>query len=152
MFLKSGLFASNRLRHLWKCKSLAPSLTQWIRISRNGPRNRHPGDSDAQKRLKWSALAGVAQWIECQPKNQRVTGLIPSLGHMLGLWARSPVGGAHERQPHIDVSFPLSKKKNVYNDQWEFALSDIHSFSSQTFIEHVLHIMLDSRLWEYSSK
>ena len=28
-------------------------------------------------------------------------------GHMPGFWARSPVGG-HERQPHINVSLPLS--------------------------------------------
>ena len=32
-----------------------------------------------------TALAGVAQWIECQPANQRVAGSIPSLGHMPGL-------------------------------------------------------------------
>ena len=38
-------------------------------------------------------LAGVAQWIECRPANQRVASSIPSLGHMPGLWARSPVGG-----------------------------------------------------------
>ena len=31
-----------------------------------------------------SALAGVAQWIEHGPKNQRVTGLIPSQGTCLG--------------------------------------------------------------------
>ena len=42
----------------------------------------------------YRALAGVAQWIECRPANQRVTGSIPSLGYMPGLWARSPVGGA----------------------------------------------------------
>ena len=40
------------------------------------------------------AVAGVAQWIECGPVNQRVGVLIPSLGHMPGLPARSPVGGA----------------------------------------------------------
>ena len=39
------------------------------------------------------ALAGVAQWIEWQPTNQRVTGLISSQGTCLGLWARFPVGG-----------------------------------------------------------
>ena len=39
------------------------------------------------------SLAGVAQYIECWPANQRVTGLIPSLGHMPGLWAMSPVRG-----------------------------------------------------------
>ena len=37
-----------------------------------------------------NALAGVAQWIECWPVNQRVTGSIPSHGM---LWARSPIGG-----------------------------------------------------------
>ena len=30
------------------------------------------------------ALAGVAQWIERQPTNQRVTGLIPSQGTCVG--------------------------------------------------------------------
>ena len=30
------------------------------------------------------ALAGVAQWIECQPVNQRFTGSIPSQGTCLG--------------------------------------------------------------------
>ena len=46
------------------------------------------------------ALAGVAQWIECWPVNQRVAGLIPSLGKMPGLWARSPVGGTQEAATH----------------------------------------------------
>ena len=44
--------------------------------------------------------------VECWSVNQRVTGLIPSLRHMPGLRARSSVGGS-EKQPHIDVSFPL---------------------------------------------
>ena len=35
------------------------------------------------------ALAGVAQWIECQPVNQRVAGLIPSQGTCLG-WGPGP--------------------------------------------------------------
>ncbi|KAF6078288.1 hypothetical protein HJG60_009149 [Phyllostomus discolor] len=30
------------------------------------------------------ALAGVAQWVECRPVNQRVTSLIPSQGTCLG--------------------------------------------------------------------
>ena len=54
--------------------------------------------------------------VECQPVNQRVTGLIPSLVHMAGLQAGSPVGEC-KRQPHTDVSlllflppFPFSKK------------------------------------------
>ena len=32
------------------------------------------------------ALAGVAQWIESWPVNQRVTGSIPSQGTCLGCW------------------------------------------------------------------
>ena len=31
-----------------------------------------------------SALAAVAQWIECRPTNQRVTSLIPTQGTCLG--------------------------------------------------------------------
>ena len=46
------------------------------------------------------ALAGVAQWIEYQPVNQRVAGSIPSLGNMPGLWARSGVGGTREATTH----------------------------------------------------
>ena len=55
------------------------------------------------------ALAGVAQWTQCQLANQRVTSSIPSQGHMPGLPTRSPArGGGHRRQPHTDVSLPLS--------------------------------------------
>ena len=49
-------------------------------------------------------LAGMAEWIECRPANQRVTSSIPSLGHMPGLRVRSLVGGAGEA---TDVSLPL---------------------------------------------
>ena len=31
-------------------------------------------------RMEGHALAGVSQWIECPPTNQRVTGWIPSRG------------------------------------------------------------------------
>ena len=34
--------------------------------------------------LKHLALAGVAQWIECRPLNQRVSGLIPGQGTCMG--------------------------------------------------------------------
>ena len=51
------------------------------------------------------ALAGVAQWTECWPANQTVTGLIPSQVTCLG-FGPSPQLGAHERQP-TDVSLPL---------------------------------------------
>ena len=51
-------------------------------------------------------LAGVAQWIECQLLNQRVTGLIPSQGTCLGC-RLGPQLEACEGQPHINVSLPL---------------------------------------------
>ena len=53
------------------------------------------------------ALDGVAEWIECQPANQMVAGLIPSQGTCLPC-RPSPQWGARHRQPHIDVSLPLS--------------------------------------------
>ena len=53
-----------------------------------------------------SALAGVAQWIECQPAKQGVTGLIPSQGTCLGCGPGSWLG-PHKRQLHTDVSLPL---------------------------------------------
>ena len=53
-----------------------------------------------------SALASVAQWIEHQPVNQEMAGLIPSQGTCvvcrLGLWVE-----LCERQP-IDVCFSLT--------------------------------------------
>ena len=35
-------------------------------------------------KIKPEALAGVVQWMECWPVNQKVTGLIPSQGTCLG--------------------------------------------------------------------
>ena len=46
------------------------------------------------------ALVGVAQWTECWPANQRVTGSIPSQGPCLGC-GPAPQWGAHEMQPHV---------------------------------------------------
>ena len=45
------------------------------------------------------ALTGVNQWIEHQPVNPKVAGLIPSQGTCLGFGPGSPVEG-------IDVSLP----------------------------------------------
>ena len=42
-------------------------------------------------------LAGVAQWIECQPANQRVTSSIPSQGTCLG---QVPSWGMQKATPH----------------------------------------------------
>ena len=50
------------------------------------------------KNKKNYALAGVAQWIECQPVNQRVTD--SQSEHMPGLRARFPEGGAVEATTH----------------------------------------------------
>ena len=52
------------------------------------------------------ALGSVAQWTECQPVNQRVTVSTPSQGTCLDC-GPGRQWGAHERQPHIDVSLPL---------------------------------------------
>ena len=48
----------------------------------------------------FSALAGVTQWIEHQPVNQRVASLIPSQGTCLGCRPASPVGGMQEATTH----------------------------------------------------
>ena len=53
------------------------------------------------------ALAGVVQWIECQTENQRVASSIPSLGTCLGCRPGFQYG-VLKKQPHIDVSLPLS--------------------------------------------
>ena len=57
-------------------------------------------------KIKHQGPAGVAQWIEHQPANQSVAGLIPSQGTCL-VCRPSPQSGACKRQPHIDVSLPL---------------------------------------------
>ena len=56
--------------------------------------------------VKGLSLAGVVQWIERGPSNQRVTSLIPSQGTFL-VCRPGPQRGVCERQPHIDVSLPL---------------------------------------------
>ena len=47
-------------------------------------------------KMRYGALAGVAQWIERQPANQKVTGSIPSQGTCLGCRPGPPVGGMQE--------------------------------------------------------
>ena len=58
------------------------------------------------------ALAGVAQWIECQSLNQKAHWVDSQAGHMPGLWAWCPVGGVVRSNlsmylSHIDISLPL---------------------------------------------
>ena len=48
---------------------------------------------------------GVAQWVECWPVNQRVSGSIPSQGTCLGCGLR---GNPLMFLSHIDVSLPFS--------------------------------------------
>ena len=63
----------------------------------------HPSVSICTSAKCASALAGVAQWIECWPANQRVTGSILSQETCLGC-RPGPQCGVCERQPHVDVS------------------------------------------------
>ena len=58
------------------------------------------------KRYKLPVLAGVTQWIECQPEKQRDAGWISSQGTCLGC-GLGPQLGMCERQPHTDDSLPL---------------------------------------------
>ena len=52
-----------------------------------------------------SALAGVAQWIERGPVNQRVVGWFPLRPHA---WVAGQTRSERRsRQPHVDVSLPL---------------------------------------------
>ena len=86
-----------------------------------------PGGRDEHTHNTWArgnhfhkkshgALAGVAQWTECQPVNQRVAGSIPSQGTCLGCGPGSLVGGAREATTHWcfspSLSLPLSLKIN----------------------------------------
>ena len=66
-------------------------------------------------KIPTQALAGEAQWFECQPANVKVAGLIPSQGTCLGYDQVSSWVGC-ERQPmFLSLSFslpsPLSKSK-----------------------------------------
>ena len=53
-------------------------------------------------------LAGVGQWFEHRPVNQRVAGHIPSQGTCLGCGPGTQ-RGAYERQPHIELEQPTFK-------------------------------------------
>ena len=90
------------------------SLSFWLVQPRSPASHWKQGVELASFKSKDFSLAGVAQWIECRPANQRITCSIPSLGHMPGLWARSLVGGARETTTHwcfspFLPSFPFLK-------------------------------------------
>ena len=64
------------------------------------------GCSFVSFKISFVALAGIAQWIERRPANQKVSGSIPSQGTCLGC-RPGPWWGARKKQPHTDVSLPL---------------------------------------------
>ena len=59
------------------------------------------------------ALAGVAQWLECQPENQGVPGLIPSQGTCQGCRPGPTLGGMHiDTVASLSFSLLSSLSKN----------------------------------------
>ena len=78
-----------------------------------------------KKLFIFSALAGVAQWIECRPVNQKGTGSIPSQGTCLAC-RPGPWLGVYKRQlmdvslshrcfsPSLSPFLPFSLKVNKY--------------------------------------
>ena len=80
--------------------------------------------------VRKTALAGVAQWIECWPVNQRVVGLISRRDTCLGCRPGLHLGVC-ERQPHIDVSpylspsLPLTKSNNNLKNKYTGALASV---------------------------
>ena len=60
------------------------------------------------KSIWLTALAGVAQWIECRPVNQRVAGLIPSQGLCLGCQPGQVPSAGRVRSNHILMFLSLS--------------------------------------------
>ena len=74
-----------------------------------------------QMKMDFDALASVALWIDRPTVNQRITGSIPSSGHMPRLQTRSPVRGTWEAtaywcfSPFLSPSLPFSLNTNKYN-------------------------------------
>ena len=63
------------------------------------------------RRFDKIALAGVAQWIEHWPANQKVASSIPGQGTCLGCWPGYWLGGVRGNRlmslSHVSVSLPL---------------------------------------------
>ena len=91
------------------CFDFCHSASKYILMSSNFKTNK-------QK----PTLAGVARWIERQPANQRVTGLIPSHGPCLGCGPGLPPSRGRMRGNHIlmflslSFSIPSRLPKNKY--------------------------------------
>ena len=83
------------------------------------------------------ALAGVAQWIECQSANQRVASSIPSQGTCMGgrpgPYRRCRRGNYTLLFFPLSLSFPLSLKINKI-----FKKRKIHGFQSHSFVHSII--------------
>ena len=78
------------------------------------------GFSPKEKEINGEKLvpAGVAQWIECWPENQKVAGLIPTQGPSLGCWPGLQLGSCEtqlisfsQTSMFLSLPSPLSKIK-----------------------------------------
>ena len=71
------------------------------------------------------ALAGVAQWIERRPANQRVAGSIPSQGTCLGCGPAPQWGYVRDNHTLMFLSL-LKKKKKIqeYTEKEKSWISD----------------------------
>ena len=98
-----------------------------------------------QLKLMHLTLAGVAQWIECRPVNQRVIGLIPSQVTCLDCRPGSPVRGMGGNHTLIflslSFSLPFSLSKNKFKKSFLKAHTSLvraHELS-RTFQEQQPH-------------
>ena len=101
----SGLKSPNHKTYIWRLNEQQnKTLTYIVYRSLTSDQKTH------------IALAGVAQWIECCPDNQRVASSVPSLAHA---WVVGQVPSkGHVRGNHtlillsISFSLPSSLSKN----------------------------------------
>ena len=120
---KACLYLRLRAGHFKGAAALKGQDEDWMA-------NYHPWQVDEMKK-SFLALANVAQCIERQPANQRVGGLVPSQGTCQGC-GTGPQEGAHERQPHIDVSLPVSKNKLIKSFKNQFYCCSSFCFKLQS--------------------
>ena len=57
-------------------------------------------------------LAGVAQWTECRPENQRIAGWTPSQGTCLA-YGPGPLAGGNHTLMFLSLSLPSPQKKKI---------------------------------------
>ena len=95
-FLHSSILLLFKILYLHKPKSISAPIKSKNLFS-HVDKSKH-----FHLRYRSNALAAVAQWIERQPVNQRVTGSIPSQGTCLGC---RPRGKPSMFLSHIDVLY-----------------------------------------------